>query len=217
MRITLLILLGFLVVIPKAYAIPIPALLIGGDFILLLIPIVMGFFSIIYFYFRKYIVLINIFLLVLSIILYSFHFFITHELFLLSYEYMAFFLVALVWFLSYKIQGLSFIWFLILPILLVLSIFLMYIDVNLYNFHNIWKCIQKDMYSNINIKKSLYKDNFLVIYWYDTESKRNAYTVIENGLLDSEYYLNKGKYYIVHGWDRWLWKWLSDLAYKCIK
>jgi hypothetical protein len=72
------------------------------------------------------------------------------------------------------------------------------------------------MYSNIKITKILYKDNFMVIYWVDLETWITAYWVLENWLLDTNFYLNKWKYYIVHWWNRWLWKWLADLIYNSI-
>jgi hypothetical protein len=98
-----------------------------------------------------------------------------------------------------------------------MNFFFIKIDYNLYEFKQIFNKVEKSLYSNIKITEVLYKDNFMVIYWYDTESKVNAYAVIENWLLDEKYYLHTWKYYIVHWWNRWLWKGLSDLVYKIIK
>ena len=73
------------------------------------------------------------------------------------------------------------------------------------------------MYDNIVIKNVMFKDNFFVVYWSDIESNVNAYVVVQRWLLDEKYYLQENGYFIVHGWNQWLWKGLWDVAYGCIK
>jgi hypothetical protein len=55
MKQIILIILLFFTIVNVTYAIPIPALVVGWDFVILAIPMILSIFSAIYFYFRKYI------------------------------------------------------------------------------------------------------------------------------------------------------------------
>ncbi len=197
------------------YAIPIPWLYFWYEILLFIIPSVLTFLTFIYFYFKKYLFYINIFCLIIVFILYFVHFFLTKEIFLYKYEYLFFIILLLFLLFSYikKIIG-----FFLLILILSLNIFFIKIDYNLLSFRLISNCVENTINStNIKITEILYKDNFIVIYWYDTDSKIKAYSVIENWLLEGWFYLNKWKYYIVYWLDWNLWRKLSFLSYNCIK
>lgn len=213
MKKLILILLIFFSYINITNAIPISALAIWYEFILLAIPSLLAFFSIIFFYFRKYLFYINIYLLVFSIFLYFIHFYITKEFFFYNFEYL-FFIISIIFFiLSYFHKN---VWYIVLFFLLSLNIFLFKVDYNLYKFKNIFNCIEKNMYLNIEIIKILYKDNFFVVYWYHNETKTLTYTII--GIWDWTKKCKKiWDYNNCNWWDRLLWKGFSDLANYCIK
>lgn len=200
-----------------ANAIPIPALAIWYEFVLLMIPSVLAFYSFILFYFRKYIFYINVYTYISFIFLYFVHYYITQEFVLYDKEYILFFFLLGIIILIYKIFKLHFLNYFLIPLLLSFNFFIININYHLYEFKKISNCIELNMYINVEIKNILYKDNFFVVYWYDRESSVSAYSIVENSLLDEKFYLNKWKYYIVYWWNRWLWKWLSDLSYNCIK
>jgi hypothetical protein len=63
MKQLILIILLFFTIVNVTYAIPVPALVVGWDFVVFLIPAILSIFSAICFYFRKYILWINIYLL----------------------------------------------------------------------------------------------------------------------------------------------------------
>lgn len=71
MKQLILIILLFFSIWKITNAIPVPALVIWWDYFLLAIPFILTIFSTIYFYFRKYIFWINIYLLILSVFLYN--------------------------------------------------------------------------------------------------------------------------------------------------
>ncbi|MFK7780295.1 MAG: hypothetical protein QM490_04030 [Candidatus Gracilibacteria bacterium] len=214
MRKLILIILFFGSIINIANAIPIPALAIGYEFLLFAIPSILGFFSITFLYFRKYLLKINSFLFITGIILYFIHFSITDEIFYIDLEYFLFILILGIGIISYRSRFLHYI---LVLFLIGINFFLINIDYNLYEFKQIYNNVEKNMYSNIEITDVLYKDNFMVLYGFDIENKVKARVVIEKGLSDLIYHLKKGKYYIAHSGDIELGSLLANLAYGAIK
>lgn len=211
-----LIFLLFFSIVNTTYAIPVATLVIWYDFLIVLIPTIFWFFSIIYFYFRKNIFYINIFLVITSIFLYFFHFHITKEYFIFDYEYGLFFIIIVFLWLIYKYIYLYFINYIIVLWLIIMNIFFIKIDYNLYELKQIYLEVEKNMYSNIVINKVIYKDNFMAIYSFDTETKVSAYTVI--WIWDEvKHCIQKWKYNICNWWNSFLSKWISSLVYEAIK
>lgn len=207
-------LLLFVSLLQVANAIPVPALIIGADFLLFLTPILVSFFTLIYFYFKKYIFWINILWLLFVLVMYIWHFTITQELLFFVYEIYFFLCIIITSFMLNKIKYMK---YFLLIILIWPSSLLIKTNLSIYNYKKISTCIEETMYDNIVIKNIMFKDNFFVVYWNDIESNVNAYVVVQMWLLDEKYYLQKNGYFIVHGWNQWLWKGLSDIAYSCIK
>ena len=216
MKKIILIILLYLSIINITYAIPIPALVIWWDYILLAIPVILWVFSTIYFYFKKYIFWINVYLSVFSIFLYFIHFNITKEIFFFKKEYLLFGIVILAIWLIYKFKKLNILNYLIVIFLIWINFFLIKIDYNLYEFIQIANKVEQNMYSNIKITNILYKDNFISIYYNDIETKKVAYTVIWIW-EDVSKCVKKWKYNICNWWDIWLSKWFSSIVYKVIQ
>lgn len=214
----LILLLFFFSFINVAKAIPAPAILLGYDFFIFLSPFILLVFSFIYFFFKKHFLLISILLLLLSIFLYCSHYFITKEFILFRYEYVFLFFYLFFLYTSYKFKFFYFFRYILFFILLLcLSLFLK-LNYNLFKFYLISNCVENSInYDNVIIKSNYYKDNFIAIYWYDNNLKVSWYSVLQIWLFYTDYYLNKWDYFIVHWWNIWLWKYLSDLSYGCIE
>jgi hypothetical protein len=216
MKIIFLSFIVFFNIIYIANAIPVPALVIWYDFILLATPFILSIFSFIYFYFKKYIYKINILLYFLIQLLYSIHYYITGEVLFFNLEYIALLWLGFWLLFTHRYKNINIYNLMIVWILIILSTFLIKIDYNLYKFHMIHHEFKKNIYSNFVIKGQIYKDNFMVIYAYDLESKENWYIVI--GIWkEVEHCHKKWIYNVCTWWSRWVWEWLSILAYKIIK
>jgi len=197
-------------------AIPVPVLVIWGDFILLAIPFILTISYTIYFYFRKYIFWINIYLFLLSIFLYFIHFYITDEIFINNYEYLYFLLILILFLFIYKTFKFNFLNYILIFLLIWINFFLIKIDYNLYEFKQLYSKIENNMYSNIKITKVIYKDNFTSIYTYDKETNLESYVVVWIWNQVS-HCTKKWKYNVCTWGDRNLWKILSKLVYSFIK
>ena len=206
----------FITTIQITYAIPLPALVLGMDFLLFIIPVTLSIFTAVYFYFRKYILYINIYLFILSSILYIFHFFYTKQYFIYGYEYIIWIIIMLWFVYTWIFQKWRIIHYLLVFFLILVSIFLSYTSINLYKSIHISQCIEDNIYSNVVITDIFYKDNFFLVEGYDNESKLESYVVVWVWEWVN-HCTKKWKYFVCTGWNRWLWKWLSTLAYQCIK
>jgi hypothetical protein len=216
MRIIILSAIVFFNIINITNAIPVPALVIWYDFILFASPFILSIFSFIYFYFKKYIYTINILLYILIQILYNLHYYTTQEFLFFDKEYIILLSLGLFLFILQKYKNVKIYNIIIVWLLILLSTFLIKIDYNLYKFHIIHQEMKKNIYSNFIIKDQVYKDNFMVIYAHDLESKENWYIVI--GIWkEVEHCKKKWIYNICTWWSRWVWEWLSILAYNIIK
>ncbi len=194
MRQLILIIFLFSSIVNIANAIPIPALVVGWDFVILAIPAILWVFSAIYFYFRKYIFWINIYLLLFSIFLYFIHYNITKELFLFEYEFLIFWIFILFLWLIYKFKKLNFLNYLITLLLIWISFFLIKIDYNLWKYVTDVNKFTKIVWKS-KINKVLIKDNFFVIYFnnYRKElvvsncmewEKNNKYLLLKKNIKD---------------------------------
>ena len=172
MKKILIIFLLFFSVINITNAIPIPALAIWYEFIIFLIPATLSFFSIIYFYFRKYIFSVNIFLLFLSIFLYFIHFIITDDyLLLFKFEYIIFILLWIILFIIYLIKDIKakVLNYITVFILIIINIFLIKVDYNLYSLNKF--CIKSEtiINKNFSLNKCIIKDNKVLVYFKDSK------------------------------------------------
>lgn len=206
----------FFNIIYITHAIPVPAVIIWYDFILLATPFILSIFSFIYFYFKKYVYKINLLLFILSILLYFIHYYITKESLIFEQEYVIFFVLWITLYLSYWYKWSNVYNIIIIALLIIISTFLLKIDYNLYKFQVIYQEIKNNIYSNFIIKDIVYKDNFIVIYAYDIETKESWYLIIWIW-KEVQHCEKRWIYNICTWWSREVWKWLSILAYKGIK
>lgn len=161
--------------VENTFALPLPVLVIGYDFLLLMIPIISSGFMMIVFYLRRYVLCIGGVLFVSSTVLYGIHSFLTKSSFFFPWEWFVYVLGML--FLLYFAQKIPFLKYWILLLWLVLVFFWVSFDIQLYKdiqhiskFHKLYG-IEK--YISYNIK-----DNFFAIYdqsWTDLVVVSNCY------------------------------------------
>lgn len=214
MKIITLCILLYFSILNITNAIPLPALVIWYEFIIFAIPSIIAFFSLIIFYFRKYLCSINAVLFILSILLYIYHFNSTNYILYSKHEYYLFIPAFVLLIISFKIKILR---YLFLLIVVSFNFFLTKIDYNLYELKTIYGTFEKDQEDHINIQKTVYTDNYVLIYWLDNMRNVKAYTVILNVPLKYEAHLNKNKFSIIFWWDAMLWKSMAYRAYNSIK
>jgi len=199
-----------------AYAIPIPTLLVWADFFLLLIPSVISIFWMIFFYFKKYTLWISIGVLFFIIQLYIFYYWQTRDFIFYEYEYFLFLIFIGFTFYSYKIGKRLFIHYILLFLYITAVFFMLKVNHNMYLLHKLWDCVEKSMYSNFSVEKTILKSSFIAIYVKDIETDLHWYTVIWKW-SEVEHCTSIWDYHICNWWNSWIWEWLSSLWYLCIE
>lgn len=187
----------YISIINITYAIPIPALVLWADFLIISASFFISIFSIVFFYFRKYWKSINLLLFILFFILYTIHFFITKNYFLFNNEYYLFILVLiLLYFIDKKIKY-DFLTYIILTIFLLLNVFLIYTDHKLLKLYHFKTRLVKEIWKD-NIINNEIKDNFLVLYLkekkevvisncFQWENDNINWLLLRNFLIDTTY------------------------------
>ena len=100
-------------------------------------------------------------------------------------------------------------------ILIWITLFLINVNYNLYEYKIINNKLQTKISSNIIIKHSLYKDNYMVVYVYDKETANKWYVVIWVWKW-VDHCEKRGKYNICTWGNKELWPTLSTFMYSSI-
>lgn len=195
-------------------ALPIPALALWYDFFIFLIPFIVSVFSFVFFYFKKYLNKINLFLFIILLLLYFIHY-ILYKNFIYNYlEIFFIFIICLFFILWFKLK-----YFLYFSFLFNIFIFflLFNIDLKLYNLTNIKNNIFSEISQKYIITWYKLEHNYLSIDITDENTMESTYLVVENSKLDKNYIFENNWYYVVTWWNEIFWEKIVNLSKKYIK
>lgn len=204
----------FFTLIFSAHAIPAPFFVVGYDVVLLGIPFLLTTLSFVYFYFKKYLWVFVLVLIVFWGIMYAWHWYVTQQFFYSSYE---FFLWIWIIFCYFILKQQKFFLFILFSIVLVLNFIFAITWYKVFDLFLLSNRISSEISQEYVMSKKVFRDNYVVVYATEKSTGKTWYTVVQNVLNEDEFYLEKWGYFIVYGWEKEIGKMLSKIAFNVIK